>query len=173
MRAQTEGKTPTAPGVYALDCSATVPQSAAEPTFASILRHVQRQLHEGVDPELLRRMIHQNVSQAEMPVFVRSPRIVKKTILRVGAALYGEGLFTSTFSNLGVFRLPEALAKHVLSFHAMLGESPVNHIKILSYCCNGMVSLTFSSRLASHELEDAMCERLTQAGLPFDVIRRP
>ena len=158
---------------FSLYFLATVPQDKSEPTFEDILRNVQRQLHEGVDPELLRRMIHKNVSQAELPVFVRSPRFVKKAILRIGAALYGEGLYTSTFSNLGVFKLPEPLAKHVLSFHAMLGESPVNHIKILSYCYNGVVSLTFSSRLASHALEDAMCERLTREGLPFDVIRRP
>ena len=158
---------------FSLYFLATVPQSTSEPTFEDILRHVQRQLREGVDPQLLRRMIHQNVSQAELPVFVRSPRVVKKAILRVGAALYGESLFTSTFSNLGVFRLPEPLAKHVLSFHAMLGESPVNHIKILSYCYNGVVSLMFSSRLASHDLEDAMCERLRQAGLSFDVVRLP
>ncbi|MBQ7595678.1 MAG: hypothetical protein IJU45_03320, partial [Clostridia bacterium] len=69
-------------------------------------------------------------------------------------------LYSSTFSNLGIFRLPEPLAGHVLDFHAMLGESPVNHIKILSYCYNGLVSLTFSSRLLSDELENTMCKSL-------------
>ena len=158
---------------FSLYFIATVPQEKAQPTFDDILNNVRRQLKEGTDPQLLKRMIHQNVSQADMALFVRSPRIVKKAILRTGAALYGEGLYTSTFSNLGIFKLPEALAKHVLDFHAMLGESPVNHIKILSYCYNGNVSLTFSSRLVSHDLEDAMCERLKSEGLQFSIIKRP
>ncbi|MBQ7596228.1 MAG: hypothetical protein IJU45_06155, partial [Clostridia bacterium] len=123
---------------FSLYFIATLPQDKENPTFDDILNNVRRQLKEGTDPELLKRMIHQNVSQADLPVFVRSPRAVKKAILRIGAALYGEGLYSSTFSNLGIFRLPEPLAGHVLDFHAMLGESPVNHIKILSYCYNGL-----------------------------------
>lgn len=158
---------------FSLYFIATVPKDIENPTFDDILHNVQRQLKEGIDPVLLRRMIHQNVSQAQMPVFVRSPRVVKKAILRIGASLYGEGLYTSTFSNLGIFKLPEPLAKHVLSFHAMLGESPVNHIKILSYCYNGVVSLMFSSRLVTRELEDAMCERLAKEGIQYDIRRLP
>ncbi len=158
---------------FSLYFIATVPQDKDNPTFEDILQNVRRQLKEGTYPELLKRMIHQNVSQAEMPVFVKSPRAVKKAILRIGAALYGEGLYSSTFSNLGIFKLPEPLAGHVLDFHAMLGESPVNHIKILSYCYNGVVSLTFSSRLVSDELENAMCRRLTGEGIEYNIIRRP
>ena len=125
------------------------------------------------EKKTLRRTIRQNVSQADLPIFVKSPRFVKKAILRVGAALYGEGLYTSTFSNLGIFKLPDALSAHVLSFHAMLGESPVNHIKILSYCYNGVISLMFSSRLRTRELENAMMDKLREAGVPFDVVTRP
>ena len=158
---------------FSLYFLASVPQDKQDVTFDDILQNVHRQLREGTDKDLLRRTIHQNVSQAEMPVFVQSPRPVKKAILRIGAALYGEGLYTSTFSNLGIFKLPEALAKHVLSFHAMLGESPVNHIKILSYCYNGVLSLMFSSRLQTRELENAMCDRLREAGIPFDVVTLP
>lgn len=158
---------------FSLYFLASVPQDKPEPTFDDILQNVRRQLREGTDKELLRRTIHQNVSQADLPVFVKSPRFVKKAILRIGAALYGEGLYTSTLSNLGIFKLPDALAKHVPSFHAMLGESPVNHIKILSYCYNGVISLMFSSRLATRELENAMCARLREAGVKFDVVTLP
>lgn len=158
---------------FSLYFLASVPQDKPEPTFDDILQNVRRQLREGTDKDLLRRTIRQNVSQADLPIFVRSPRPVKKAILRVGAAMYGEGLYTSTFSNLGIFRLPEDLAKHVVSFHAMLGESPVNHIKILSYCYNGVISLMFSSRLVTREMENAMCDRLRQAGVDFDVVTMP
>ena len=158
---------------FSLYFLASVPQEEKNVSFDDILQNVHRQLQAGTDKDLLRRTIHQNVSQAEMPAFVKSPRLVKKAILRIGAALYGEGLYTSTFSNLGIFRLPEALAKHVLSFHAMLGESPVNHIKILSYCYNGVISLMFSSRLATRELENAVCARLRQEGIGFDVVTMP
>ena len=158
---------------FSLFFLASVPRDKAEPTFDDILRNVHAQLQAGTDKELLRRTIRQNVSQADLPIFVKSPRFVKKAILRVGAAMYGEGLYTSTFSNLGIFRLPEALAKHVVSFHAMLGESPVNHVKILSYCYDGVISLMFSSRLATRELESAMCDRLRREGVEFEVVTMP
>ncbi len=158
---------------FSLYFLASLPQDTAEPSFDDILQNVRAQLRAGTDKELLRRTVHQNVSQADLPIFVKSPRIVKKAILRVGALLYGEGLYTSTFSNLGIFKLPDALAKHVLSFHAMLGESPVNHIKILSYCYNGVISLMFSSRLRTRALETAMCQRLRDAGVGFDVVTLP
>ena len=158
---------------FSLYFLASVPQDKPDVSFEDILRAVHAQLQAGIDKDLLRRTIHQNVSQADLPIFVKSPRFVKKAILRIGAAMYGEGLYTSTFSNLGIFKLPEALAKHVVSFHAMLGESPVNHIKILSYCYNGVISLMFSSRLATRELENAMCARLRDAGIDFDVVTMP
>lgn len=158
---------------FSLYFLASVPQDIPDPSFDDILRNVQSQLRAGTDKELLRRTIRQNVSQAEMPIFVKSPRIVKKAILRIGAAMYGEGLYTSTFSNLGIFKLPEALMQHVRSFHAMLGESPVNHIKILSYCYDGVISLMFSSRLVTRELETAMCERLRKEGVDFDIVTLP
>ena len=158
---------------FSLYFLATVPQQPQRPTFDDILRNVQEQLRTGTDKELLRRMIRQNVSQSDLPVFVRAPRSVKKAILRVGAALYGEGLYTSTFSNLGIFTLPDALQAHVLSFHAMLGESPVNHIKILSYCCRGTLSLMFSSRLSDSMPEDALIAKLRAAELEPEIIRRP
>ena len=158
---------------FSLYFLATVPQTPERPAFDDILKNVQAQLRAGTDKELLRRMIRQNVSQAQLPVFVKAPRPVKKAILRVGAALYGEGLYTSTFSNLGIFTMPDALRAHVRSFHAMLGESPVNHIKILSYCSGGVLSLMFSSRLVSREPEDALIRKLREAGLQPDIVRMP
>ena len=158
---------------FSLYFLASLPPDVEQPTLYDVLKHVHAQLQTGTDKELLRRMIHQNVSQSDLPVFVKSPRFVKKAILRIGAALYGEGLYTSTFSNLGIFKLPEPLEKHVLSFHAMLGESPVNHIKILSYCYKGVISLMFSSRLAARDTESAMMDKLRQAGVEFDVVTRP
>ena len=158
---------------FSLYFIATVPQQPSRPDFQAILQNVRSQLHTGTDRDLLRRMIHQNVSQADLPVFVKAPRAVKKAILRVGAAMYGEGLYTSTLSNLGIFTMPEALSKHVLSFHAMLGESPVNHIKILSYCSNGVFSLMFSSRLESSTPESALIDKLHAAGLHPEIIRMP
>ena len=158
---------------FSLYFLATVPQTPQRPSFDDILQNVHAQLRAGTDKDLLRRTIHQNVSQAELPVFVRSPRAVKKAILRIGAAMYGEGLYTSTFSNLGIFTMPQALSSHVRAFHAMLGESPVNHIKILSYCTNGVLSLMFSSRLVSREPEDALIAKLREAGLEPDVVHIP
>ena len=86
-------------------------------------------------------------------------------MLRIGAAFCGEVLFTSTLSNLGIFKVPEELADHIKTFHAVLGQVPKNHLLTTAYCYNGTLGLMVSSRLASREIEHILQRLLQERGV--------
>lgn len=141
---------------FSLYFLASVPRAKERPTFPEILDHVKKQFQEGTNKELLHDMICTNAAQASMPVFTYAPRGVKRLILRTGAKLCGECLFTSVLSNLGVVRMPAQLQKHVKMFRAVLGRTPENHIKMTAYCFGDVFGMMFSSMLASREIEENM-----------------
>ena len=143
---------------FSLYFLASVPQGD-DVTFEQILENVKPEFKQGTDKQLLQRMINTNVSQQEMAAFRALPRPVKHAVLRIGGKLYGERLFTSALSNLGIFKVPDELAAHIKTFHAVLGQVPTNHILTTAYCYNGTLGLMFSSRLASREIE-RITERL-------------
>lgn len=150
---------------FSLYFLATVPRGD-DVTFEQILENVKPEFKQGVDKDLLQRTINTNVSQQEAAAFRMLPRPVKHFVLRIGGALLGERLFTSSLSNLGVFKVPDELSGHIQTFHAILGQVPTNHIHTTAYCYNGTLGLMFSSRLASREIEHTMQRLLEERGVP-------
>ena len=149
---------------FSLYLLASVPEGSGV-TFEQILENVKRDFKAGTDKEFLQRTIDTNVSQQDAAAFRMLPRIVKHGLLRVGGTLYGERLFTSAFSNLGIFKVPDELAVHIQTFHAILGQVPKNHIHTTAYCYNGTLGLMFSSRLASREIEHTIQRLLAERGV--------
>lgn len=149
---------------FSLYLLASVPKGE-DVTPERILENVKEEFRQGTDKQLLQRMINTNVSQQETAAFRMLPRPVKRAALRIGSAIYGECTFTSAFSNLGVFKVPDELAMHIRTFHAILGQVPKNHIHTTAYCYNGTLGLMFSSRLASREIEHSMQQLLQERGV--------
>ena len=149
---------------FALYFYASVPRGT-NLTFEDVLENVKKEFKAGTDKDLLQRMINTNVAQQEMAFFRALPRVAKGTILRIGAAFCGEAQFTSTLSNLGIFKVPDELAVHIKTFHAVLGQVPKNHILTTAYCYNGTLGFMFSSRLQSREIEHNVQRLLTERGV--------
>lgn len=156
---------------FSLYFYASVPQKE-NVTFDDILENVQKDFAAGTDKDLIQNMIGTNVAQQEMPVFRYLPRGAKRFVLRIGGKLFGERLFTSTLSNLGLVKLPEALQSHVSAFRVILGQVPTNHLGICAYCYNGQISLMVSSRLASYEIEETLQKLLSENNLTVTVDKR-
>ena len=122
-------------------------------TFETILEQVKKDFKTGTDKDVIQKMININVSQQEMAIFRNLPRGLKKLALNVGAAIYGECLFTSNLSNLGLFKVPDALDKHLLAFRAILGPVPTNALHTTAYCAKGVFGMTFTSHIQSRVIE--------------------
>ena len=136
-----------------------------EVTFESILEQVKKDFKSGTDKDTIQKMININVSQQEMAIFRALPRGLKKVALRVGASLYGECLFTTNLSNLGLFKVPDALDKHLLAFRAILGPVPTNALHATAYCAKGVFGMTFTSHIQSRVIETEMQKMFVGLGV--------
>ena len=134
-------------------------------TLETILEQVKKDFKSGTEKELLQKMININIAQQDMAVFRMLPREMKRAALRIGASMYGECLFTSALSNLGVFKVPEALDKHLLAFRAILGRIPTNAMHTTAYCAKGVFGMTFTSRIQGREIETEMQKLLAERGV--------
>ena len=139
---------------------------AGKVTFETILAQVKKDFAAGTDKSPIQKTININVAQQDMAAFRYLPRGLKKVLLRIGASIYGECQFTSTISNLGVFKVPDALNAHLLMFRAILGPIPKNALHTTAYCVNGVFGLTFTSHIAGREIETAMQKMLADLGVP-------
>lgn len=137
-----------------------------EVTFEKILEQVKKDFKAGTDKDTLQKMININVSQQETALFRGLPRGAKKLALRIGSALYGECLFTTNLSNLGLFKVPDALDKHLLAFRAILGPVPVNALHATAYCAKGVFGMTFTSHIQSRIIETEMQKMFADLGVP-------
>ena len=140
-----------------------VPDGSA--TFETILEQVKKDFKSGTDKEIIQKMININVAQQDMAVFRYLPRGMKRFVLRIGAAMCGECLFTSTLSNLGVFKVPDALDKHLLAFRAILGPVPTNALHATAYCAKGVFGMTFTSHIQSRVIETEMQKMFVGLGV--------
>ncbi len=150
---------------FSLYFFATVPEKKGEVTFDDILQKVKKDFVEGTNKELILDMIKTNATQNDMKIFLLAPIGIKRAILRFGNALYGEGLFTSTLSNLGVVKFPEELQSKVKMFRAILGPSPKNNLKMTAYCYGKTFGMMFASCLKSREIEEDIKNILEEKGV--------
>ena len=141
----------------------SVPEGSV--SFDDILDQVKKDFKTGTDKSLIQQMININVSQQEMAFFRVLPRGLKKVVLSVGAMLYGECLFTSTLSNLGVFKVPQELDAHLLAFRAILGPVPTNALHTTAYCAKGVFGMMFTSHLADKDMETEMQKMFADLGV--------
>lgn len=151
---------------FSLYFIASAAEGEQNPTFERILENVKKQFKEGTDKKTLHDTICTNATQATMPAFTYMPRALKRIILKTGAKLYGECMFTSVLSNLGVVRMPAELQRHVRMFRAVLGRTPVNRIKTTAYCYGDVFGIMFSSILQSREIEEIMKRLLLSYNIP-------
>ena len=149
---------------FSLYFFASVPKKKGEVTFDDILQKVKQDFKDGTDRNLILDTIKTNVTQNDMKIFLSAPTGIKKAILRFGNALYGEGLFTSTLSNLGVVKFPEELQSKVKMFRAILGPSPKNNIKMTAYCYGKTFGMMFASCLKSREIEEDI-KKILESGV--------
>ena len=139
-------------------------------SLETIIKQVKLDFANGSDKALLQKMININVAQQEMTLFRCLPRFMKRIVLKAGFQLYGERLYSSTLSNIGVFTVPEEMKKHIRSFRGMLSPVPINRIHCMAYCYNDVFSVTFTSRLSDLTVEETIVRLLSQNAIKAELI---
>ena len=134
-------------------------------TFNDILLKVLQQIRCGEDETRIRKMLNSNVRDAEMPVSKIMPGFIKKPFIEAGFLLFGERLYTSTMSNLGVVDAPEEMKKEIEYFDFVIGLSHKNNIYSTVATFNDTLCVTISSKFPDNKAAETLFGFLRDQGL--------
>lgn len=132
-------------------------------TVEEMLPEIMAQIREGTAQQPLEESIRMSCRLVRWLRFI--PLSIKRPIAYFIYGKLGDGVFTTTLSNLGVIRLPEAMEPYVDKFDFVLGP-PVENRAILSVCSyRNKTVLTVVKNTHVTLFEDALYRYLCQAGL--------
>lgn len=157
---------------FSLYFDTCVTADCSEKPVAEIIGQLGPQFAEGTSVDKLRDDIYTNVSQGEMKIFKALPVPLKKAILRIGSAFYGENLFTTPLSNVGIFDLPPEIARHVTAADMMISSTRLNTLYGVTLSYNGTLRWCLSSVVSKTDAEDSIARVLEEEGLEFSRIVR-
>lgn len=138
----------------------------------SIAGELKPQFAAGADNKKLRNDVYTNVSQSEMLIFKGLPRFMKKGVLKLGNSIYGERLFTSPFSNIGIVTMPDKLKKHVKSLGFIIGKTLKNTVYSGIISFDETLYWSVSCVAEKKDLENNIASILKDEGISFNMTER-
>lgn len=134
-------------------------------TFEEILQLVHHFMRYTINEKYLNAMMCANVAPEKSMLLRLSPLPLKNLVMRLVYVLVGESRFTSTLSNLGAVKLPEAMAAHVDRLEFLLGPSRYNPVNCAVVSTGNKLTIQFSSTMAETDPQRAFFKHLVSLGL--------
>ena len=138
-------------------------------SHAEICRLMYHQLAAETIPQKMAGRVSTNVElQRSLPLRL-IPLPVKTLAMRLVYAMSGESKGCLNISNMGVVKLPEAMAPYVERFDFIIGVqySYPNNCSVVSW--NGKTYISMIRGIRDSELERLFFSRLVELGLPVDI----
>lgn len=130
--------------------------------FVSILQELQPKLKAGFDKERLTDLISQNVHEEKQWIARVAPNKYKKPVMRFFFRLYGERMFTSQVSNMGLQKLPETMLPFVQDMELFLGETLINSLSCAVISVGDIMTICFSSTSKDATIQKAFYKFLVE-----------
>lgn len=122
-----------------------------------------------INKDYLMKNINANVL-AQKNIFVRlMPLCVKDWALKYSFNTYGERLFSTAFSNLGVLKVPDEMRDFVESFEVMIGRAKLNSLNVATCSYNNTAVVTFTRRIQRSNVERVFFRTLASLGISIDL----
>lgn len=136
-----------------------------EYTFEQVLESTKQQLKENINKEYFIKGINANV-EVEKNFFIRiAPLFLKSIILNLSFYLFGEKLFTSPISNMGVIKTPTEFNEYIDRYEFALGAPKYNTTACAVATFNKKTIITFSRTVKDTTLEREFFRFLANDGL--------
>lgn len=151
---------------FSLFVNPEIDPNAGSYTFEEIVQQVHNFLQLEVNAKALNAQMAANV-RSEKNLFVRVlPLCIKRAALSAYYHFAGETRFSGTLSNMGVIRLPEAMAPYVERASFILGRSKVNSNACAVATLGNSVYITFSRSIEEAQIERSFFTFLIRSGVP-------
>lgn len=123
------------------------------------------QIKEQTKKDVLDTVIASHVKSEKNWALKLAPLFIKDVAMQIAYALVGDNLHTTSFSNLGIVKLPESVSKHVENIDFALGTSYSAKYTLAAISYNDYLTITFSREFVETYLEKDFFNFLTQNGV--------
>lgn len=130
---------------FAMFANVDIYPQEREYTFEDVLEEIKRKMHTELESEKLLNMASQNVSEEKMLICRAAPNFLKKPVMKRCWQQFGERKYTSTVTNLGLQKLPDAMAPYVKRLEFLIGGTTLNRIGCGVIATGNEMTITFSS----------------------------
>ena len=139
-------------------------------SFDEILTHVKESFSKGLDKDELIRKISENVA-FEKNLFLRTaPYFIKLIALKIGFAMIGNSLITSTISNMGIVQLPESMQPYVKNVSAAIYSGKKNPVNIAVTSYKDKFNITFTRSIKETIIEREFFRHFTSLGFEVEIV---
>ncbi|MEA4889802.1 MAG: hypothetical protein VB070_10105 [Clostridiaceae bacterium] len=137
--------------------------------FEEILQLVHHFMRYTVNEKYLNALMCANVAPEKSMLLRLSPLPLKNLVMRLGYGLTGESRFTSTLSNLGIVKMPEAMSGQVERLEFLLGPSRYNPVNCSVISTGNNLVIQFSATMTETDPQRAFFKHLIRLGLPVKI----
>ena len=141
------------------------PEDLADPE--EIVPLIRDQLTEKASQESMRRMLASTEKLVRSMQYI--PLALKQPAARLVYGFLGDKIFSNTLSNLGVVKIPEAMAQQIESMDFVLGTTITNRAGCSAVTVNGVTTFSIAKTTADPTFEEMMWELLRRDGIPVEV----
>ena len=137
--------------------------------FADICKSIHHQMGAEVTPQRMAGRIAENVEPQRNKLLKAVPVFLKNPVMRAVYARRGERLGCINISNLGVQKLPEAMAPFVERMEFIIGVqySYPNNCSVVT--CGDITVISMIRSTERAELERRFFSRLVELGVPVTI----
>lgn len=139
-------------------------------TFAEIAAQVHHYMRLHITRQEMQAYITQNVGLQRSPLLRWIPRPLKNWGMAAGFRMLGEKPYSATFSNPGVFQLPEAMQQHIRRVEMILGQSYSGRTNCSAISMGDTMALSFSGTMKEADLERDFFRWLVREGVPVKIL---
>lgn len=134
---------------------------------ACIIPEIAEQIRVKADREHMHEMITAAVNLVSSLRFI--PLIIKQPVAKMVYGFIGEKIYTTTFSNLGVVKMPPSLMEHIDSMDFCLGAQETNRLACALVTCGDVATFSISKMTQDPTFEEKMYALFTEDGIDVTV----
>lgn len=133
----------------------------------SIIPEIDRQLRDKASKESMSEMLTATEKMVGLLRYV--PLVIKQPVAKSVYGFLGDKIFTSTFSNLGVVKLPPSAMEHIESMDFVLGTATTNRAGCSMVTIGDVATFTVAKMTIDPTFEEKMYALLTNSGIAVTV----
>ena len=138
-------------------------------TLEEIVLEVQNQMKDLLDIEKINTKVTANVELARNFFIQRVPNFIKKRVMRSIGNKKGDYLITTTFSNLGLVKLPEEMEEYITDINFILGRSKGTSGSVTGIGYKDNLYITFSRKIKETEFERLFFTKLVSMDIEVEI----